>query len=426
MSLLRSIGARTVGLLVLVGATAGAQADLLHQRLVGTGDAYPDGGAFHSLRSRFAYENDTLYFFGRPSSSSRYNLIKQPVGGTATVLVDSTATIPGGSGTFYNMSSFAPSVSNGYVAFHNKTQGSTQHGLYLCDPSGTVSRVVDRTIPMPDFASEFGAFTGPQLHGTDVYFRATSLSPGQDGFYRASGDQFTSIVNNDTIIPGVETALTTKTDFDVDGARFYFYGGDAFDYRAVLSTLDDGATLQIHADTFTSMPGYTEWQFESMSDPRTDNGKLVWWAQSAKDPASDDFRMQGIYGDIDGQLVSLVDKYTPNPGGGNFEKIESLRGYENGIALFTGEHDRTDTGDEDGLYYVLPDGSVHLVVEEALTLDGKVIEDLLGSALYGQTAVFSVQFNDGSKAVYATVIPEPTSLLLLAIGAAVTTLRRRR
>jgi hypothetical protein len=417
--------ARTAGLLALICVTAGAQAELSYQRIVGVGDEFPGGGTYYSMSSRFGIENDTLYFFGRPSSSARYSLITQPVDGDPTVLADNSMTIPGGTGTFYNMTSFAPSVSNGYVAFHNKTSGNSEHGLYMCDPSGNLSVIVDRNTPMPDFESNFGSFSGPVLVDGDVYFRATSLTSGQDGYYHASNGQFTAIANNSTIIPTTGTLLSTKSDCNCDGTRFCFEGGDEFEYTGIFSTIDDGQTLEVHADTLTSMPNYTAWTFDAMSDPCTDNGIVVWRAQSAKDGEHDDFRMQGIYADLGDELVSLVDLYTPNPGGGNFRKIDALKAYEDGYVLFTGEHDRTDTGDEDGVYYVAPDGSVHLVIEEAQTVDGKVIEDLLNASLSGQTAVVSVGFEDGSKAVYAVTIPEPTSLLLLATGAAVAALRRR-
>ena len=401
------------------------QADFDYQCIARTGDPYPTGGNYYSVNTRVAYENGTVYFTGRPSSSSRYSILGQPLGGAGQILVDNTMAVPGGTGTFYTLNTYAPSVLNGAMAFYNQSSGSgTQRGIYLRAPNGELSCVVDRSYPMPNSSSTFGGIGRPGLTSDGVYFRATSLSGDQDGFFHAVNNQYTTIVDTSTVLPGTSSTLSAFGDFDVENGRFAFYGGDEGSYRAIVSTTDMGATLEKHVDTLTEMPGYETWLFDSLGDPLIDQGNVAFRGQSARD--GNNFRMEGIYGAVDGQLIKFVDKNTPNPGGGGFAEISGLRGYENGIVLFSAEHDRTSTGDEGGVYYVLPDGSVHLLIEETQTLDGRVIEDMRSSALFGNTVILNVGFTDGVIGLYAVTIPEPSSVTLLTLAAATALLRRRR
>jgi hypothetical protein len=381
------------------------------ETVAGTGSPFPDGGTFQTV-SIAATDDGVVYFFGRAESSGRLSLLSATVGGAPSVLVSPSMSVPSGSGNFYDLTTVSTSASAGNLLFSNRSQNNQDFGIYRRDAAGGILRVADRTTTLPDSSSTFTFFYDlAQVGATSSFFLAGG-SGGQRGVYVAEAETISTIIDKTTPVPGLGSTLFTSFDsFDVAAGRMAFAGSSG-SYRGIFTTADEGQTIEVVADNATPMPNYANWNFDFLGNPLTNGDDVLFYGRSAKDPANGNFRMEGIYGYVDGTLQMLADLTTINPrggvpgAGGGFGKIDALSSLDGDLFTFSAEHDGESDGDADGIYFGRLGGSLKLLVEEAQNVNGgKLIEDVGGSLASDDHVAFSVLFDDNTSAVYTAKIP---------------------
>jgi hypothetical protein len=402
---------RRVGVLALFSVSlvflggAGRAASVTFEPIASDGDPFPGGGTL-SGASGVGYENGVAYYGSRSSDSGPLSLLSQPVGGAPQVLVTPATPIPGGSSTFTNLFDLRPSVAGGSIMFADRNNANTSRGVYLRSPAGTISVVADTTTAVPQLGGSFTFFNSLALDDARAVIQGSS-SAGGSGVFASVGAGLTTLATTGAAVPGrAETFTSFSGVAAADGA--VAFSGSAAGYQALFLSTDGGASFSAVAGTDTPMPGYSAFPFAFLGNPLVSGDQTAWFGQSAKDPTNGDFRMKGIYASAGGSVIAVADLNTPNPGGGAFADIEILYGFDDDLVVFGGEHDRTNTGDEDGIYYARLGGAPRLLIEEAQPLDGKVIEDLSAAGVSGNQIAFSVRFTDNSTGLYvATIVPEP-------------------
>jgi hypothetical protein len=405
---------RIVALLFCWLGIAGPTTAATFENVAETGSPYPGGGTFNAVSNGAIedIEDGVAYFFGRAASNTRLSLLSTPVGGMPSVLVDPSMPVPDGTGTFYDLTTVSVSVSGGNLLFSNRSQNNLDFGIYRRDASGSILRIADRTMNLPGSSSTFTFFYDlEQVGAANSYFLASG-NGGQNGVYLAEAGSISTIIDKTTPVPGQGSPLFTSIDsFDIEAGRMTFAGSTG-SYRGVFTTVDEGQSIQVVADNQTPMPNYTAWNFDFLGNPQTNGEDVVFYGRSAKDPNNGNFRMEGIYGYVDGALQMLADLTTLNPrggvvgAGGGFGKIDALSSFDGDLFTFSAEHDGEANGDADGIYFGRLGGDLQLLVEETQTVNGgKVIEDVGGSLVSGNRISFGVLFDDNTSAIYAARVP---------------------
>jgi len=374
-------------------------------------------------------------------------------GDVFTKVADTSTVAPGTARRFFSFAGepgnefpVDPSLDNGYVTF---TAHSNQFGVYLWY-DGVLSTIADYTTPVPNGSGTFTAFRTPSASGSNVAFRGFSNGNRDEGVYLSAGGSLQRVADPATTLPGngkfVAASLTP-----IGGTDVYFENEGQGVYR-----FHDGA-LSVVADVHTPIPGGTG-NFSSLnSDLAGRNGNIAFFAVGAN-------RASGIYAFTGGSLVRVADTTTPLPGGSghflgfnniaigsneNTVAFEALDGSSNwGIYASTDGVIRKITDSQipedqiNGLLLSVGDG--HLAYEA----NGVIYSDLSGTlrrtvgpgdvilgrtvdgvgmgpdALSGNQIVFSATFRDGSSGIY--LVPEPSSLATIALGALGVLAGRRR
>jgi hypothetical protein len=402
---------RRVGILALFSVSlvfpggAARAASVTFERIASDGDPFPGGGIL-SGASGVGYENGVAYYGSRSSASGPLSLLSQPVGGAPQSLVTPATPIPGGSSNFTNLFDLRPSVAGGSIMFADRNNANTSRGVYLRSPAGTISVVADTTTAVPQLGGTFTFFNSLALDDARAVIQGSS-SAGGSGVFASAGAGLTTLAATGAAVPGRAATFTSFSGVAAAEGAVAF-SGSAAGYQGLFLSTDGGTSFSAVAGTDTLIPGYSAFPFAFLGDPLVSGDQTAWLGQSAKDPGNGDFRMKGIYASTGGSVIAVADLNTPNPGGGAFADIEILYGFDDDLVVFGGEHDRTSTGDEDGIYYAQLGGAPQLLIEEAQPLDGKVIEDLSAAGVSGNQIAFSVRFTDNSTGLYvATIVPEP-------------------
>jgi hypothetical protein len=158
--------------------------------------------------------------FSAGNSATGFGGVYTNIGGVLNRIADSLTPIPGGVGSF-NQFYEAPSLSNGSVAFSGGTIAG-QRGVYLFR-DGALTRVADRTTPVPGGSGNFSSFNQPSLNGDTLVF--TGGGGGRRGIYLAQGSLLTALVDTTTPIPDGSGSFTAFGRWQsLDGDRLAFVG----------------------------------------------------------------------------------------------------------------------------------------------------------------------------------------------------------
>ncbi|MEM6333956.1 MAG: PEP-CTERM sorting domain-containing protein [Planctomycetota bacterium] len=388
-------------------------------------------------------------------------------------VVSSGDLIPGTGGNFNPFRFGAPAINGTTLVFEGGQSASPfTTGYYASFNGGPIQRIVDSAQIDPGGVSPFGGFGEPAVSGDN--FLVEAEFNGEDALYIFDGTTFTPFVVEGQPIPG---GTATVTDIDISRGRL---SGQNVAYEAGLSdgtrgvyTYINGITqLAAGTTTPTPSPDTPGSFFTNFDEPQlSPDGKVVFEATSSgfrgvytdlTGPVTkvadqndivpggtgtfdifDDAWIEGndiffeaggtdgengLYASFNGgPLVNLVDNNTPVPGGtGNFSDIRAdTIVYLDGVVAFDGSD--SVSGDV-GIYFldILGGGDLTKLIADGDILDGKEVEGIRfeKNGFDGQNLAFVARFTDGSRTVYTTVIPEPSSLALLALGG-VTLLRRR-
>jgi len=240
-------------------------------------------------------------------------------------VVDKTTPIPDGAGNFACLGNYA--ISGSTVAFW----GSGFRSPFFCEPSGiylfdgtSLIKVADTNTAIPGGTGLFTTFASPPvISGTHVAFFGRG-SEGQEGIYLYDGAAVTKVVDRNTPIPdGTGNFLGFGGDFflgphaAISGNNVAFLG---FGSEGGGIYLFNGATLIRVADGNTPVPPGGLGNFSGFSSSSvaisSDNVLFEGFPQI--------FNHSGVYVFDGTSLRMLVDTDTPIPGGaGNFVGVFS-------------------------------------------------------------------------------------------------------
>ena len=332
---------------------------------------------------------------------------------SVSLVADLNTSVPGQTGPVSAYSGFTPVTHNG--SFYFTGYGPEGSGIYV-KQSGTLSVVADYTTPVPDGSGTFQGFNSLNVKNGIVSFVGRD-SGGHQGIYTVNEGTVETVVNGDTAVPGLP-GVTNIGGMSFDGEDFAFTASNdgTTSMMGVYKIIDD--IISVVADHTTPIPDGSG-DFTRFFQPRIDQENVAF--KGVRDGTQ---YQSGIYAELSGSLVRVADRNTPIPEGtGDFQQFYGMD-IEHGRVVFNSisEVDKDDSG-----IYFFENGTLRKVIDTGDQLDGRNIREPSGGipgigfsapGLDGDLLAFSVQFDSGDpgRAAYLATIPEPSTLILAAIG----------
>jgi hypothetical protein len=379
-------------------------------KIVDTSTSIPDGtGTFTKFHAP-SISGRNVAFLGRGDGFQAG--IYTSLGDGLDRVVDTNTPIPGSpNGSFNDFSD--PSISGSDVAFLGLIDGSSRKGIYL-SVEQDLSVVADFSTPIPGGAGNFTDFHPPDLSGNNVAFLGTD-GQGSPGIYISSGDQLTVVADHNTPIPGGNGNFISFLSRAVSGDRVAFLGSDGGSQVGIYTSV--GGSLSVVADRNTLDPAtsinFTAGFFAPPAlsgDNVAFGGISVGWDQA------------GIYTKVGSQL-NVVATNSFDRGVGefiDFMSTPSISGSNTAFLTGFGSAIYTDLG-----------GSFARLIGSNDILDGKTLTSVdfspISNGLSDNSLAFLARFSDGSQGIFRAdlvsqppqpePVPEPTPLLgLLLVG----------
>jgi hypothetical protein len=231
----------------------------------------------------------------------------------------------------------------------------------------TLARIADTSTPVPGGSGTFGIgngipFGAPSLGGGDVIFWGRSGSG--EGVYGTRGGVLAAFANAQTPIPGSSSPFTSfrNPGLSTDGVAPTFVGGSlGAGYGGVYSNI--GGQLVTVVESRTSLPDGTGTFGGTLSIPSREGQNVTFMGG----PSLFSNFPSGVYRSAGGQLGTLADSHTAIPGGtGNFAGF-AWQGLSGASVAFTG----FDANFRRGIYRVpLAGGAVSLVADPSTPRPG--------------------------------------------------------
>lgn len=315
-----------VGIYIDVGGTLSVVAD--------TSTPIPDGtGSFTSFGTA-SLDGQDVSFKGDGTDQSG---IYARIGGSLGTIADLSTSIPAGTGQFTGFGTYPPSIDGGTVVFA-ASGSSSQSGIYA-DTTGSLSVVADTGTAIPGGSGNFVIFDIPSLDAGDVAFRG--FGSGQGGIYTRIDDVFDVVIDLTTPIPGGTGNFSSFGMASISVGSVALRAGPSYQEVGVYS--DIGGSLDVVADTNTPIPNGTGTFIFQGGDPPSIDGEYV----AFRGTNGSGFEA-GIYGLVEDTLIRIVDRNETLDG-----KTPSTWGFEAGPEALSG----TDvaffvsfTGGSEGIY----------------------------------------------------------------------------
>jgi hypothetical protein len=182
-------------------------------------------------------ENDVVVFAGTGGANLERRGVYRYSAGSLSTLYDTSTPIPGGTGTFANLS--GPRLSNGKVVFYGA--GDTEQGFYT-DASGSLQVVADLTTPVPGGGTfDASGFVSAAIDNGHVAFWSY-LASGGNGIYTNLTGALTKVIRTGDTLNG---KLVTDLDFSREGLS-----GNQIAFRAVFSDTTSGIYVANYVVSF--------------------------------------------------------------------------------------------------------------------------------------------------------------------------------
>jgi hypothetical protein len=353
-----------------------------------------------------AVDDGEVVFFAEEGGSALGGIYTGS-GGALTTVADSNTLAPDSSQPLSLVGFWgAPTISQGNVAFLANESGLASVFASL---DGSLTRIAADD-GSGDLSIDYAR--SPMIDGHNVAFRAWSGAAGAEGWA-----VFTSVAgaleigaDATTDVPGGTQDIPVGTAFALDGTSVAYESGLGV-YAAT------AGSARVVADTASAVPGGVGSFNGFLSAVSADDGNIAFEAGStlSLDPL---VLLYGIYAEIDGVLVRVVDTESLMPGSlETFDGFTSLRhglSISGGSVVFSGSGGASSSR---GLY-VYRDGEIHELIEVGDLLDGKIVGgiDFASEGFSGDQVAFLASFGDGTSGIYLANIPEPGSALLLGAG----------
>lgn len=309
-------------------------------------------------------------------------------GGALTTVADNTTLVPGNTFAWF----YDPSISAGNVAFV-ANDAAFSPAVYTT-LGGTLTRIAQIGMPDPDGSGTLQPAAGSvSIDGPNVAFLAHEA--GYSGLYTRVAGAFEVTADETTPVPGGDGTLYLygPPSLDATGVAFEAFSGSVAGIYVA-----SGGVARVVADTTTPVPGGTGSFVAFSGIVASDDGNVVFEAFASNG---------GLYAEIGGVLMLISD-----------EIIDAASISGDDVAWYgTSSLLLDDPGFYSGLYAQI-DGQRVTVIEKSDVLDGRVVSyfGLGPEALSGDQLAFTAYFEDGTSGVYLATIPEPGTGLLLAAG----------
>lgn len=285
-------------------------------------------GTFTNISSFEDISGSHIIFVG--FNSSGFGGLFSSIAGQIVPLATTNTPIPGGTGSFTNF--VKASVSGENVAFNAFGQ-SGQQGIYAII-DGQLKLLADTSTPIPGGAgtfTAFPAFSGPAISGGIVAFEGFG-PPGQNGIYAHIGGSLTKIVASGDTING---KVVNRAGFSPDGldgnqlAVTVVFDDESW---AIFRVVDGQFNLVV--DTNMTIPGGTGnfTRFDGIGPgPSLRDGTIAFVGDGA-------FGQRGVFfhnPSLSADLFLVADRNTPIPFGsfGNFTDFGPPSAFANGVIL---------------------------------------------------------------------------------------------
>jgi hypothetical protein len=399
---------------LLVTASTSAQVNLT--KIADSNTAIPGSTGTFAHFGDVSFDGTSVAFAG---SGSGQKGVYTNAGGSLGVVADLNSTIPGGTDTFTDFAPWGTSIDGGVVTFEGSgaylvgPPGPRETGIYI-NAGGTLAVVADMSTPVPGQTGTFLSVSYPKSDSANVLFRGYYADGDgtSQGLYMNVGGTLNVVADATTPIPGGTEQFREFPSYSIDGENVAFEGRGYPD-MGIYTTI--GGSLQVVADTSTPIPGGSGTFTGELLGPVLSNGNVAFLGEGGSS--------WGIYTTLGGSLRPVADWNTSIPGSTESFVWFSYPALDGDIVAFLGG---PTTIHYEGVYAEV-NGSLMTIVDRNDLLDGKEILDFwMGEeSLVGDTLAFGVEFVDNSRAIYLATIPEPATLILLALGG-VAALRRRR
>ncbi len=167
----------------------------------------PDGfSTFNSFRGPSLSDGEVAFlgygFFGD-------GIYKGRGSGDLTIVANESTVIPGETDTFAGFGEGAPDIDEGSVAFRG-IDSSGKEGIYV-DVGGSLSVVVDTTTEIPGGSGNFAAFWSPDLNAGNIAFLGADAS-NTWGIYVAIGGVLLDVIDPSDTLDGKSPAILSLSN----------------------------------------------------------------------------------------------------------------------------------------------------------------------------------------------------------------------
>ena len=353
-------------------------------------------------------DGDNVGFTG---SASGYSALIEEISGTYSIAADTNDLVPNSSLTF---DAFVDYEYDQGVFAIDARDTNFDEGIYRLE-GGVMTTIADRTTVIPGTSDTFFYFTEVSLDNGVVGFRGKDPFQ-QVGIYTDSGTGLNTVADtNNTTVPDLGGTFTTFQKLSMNDGVISFsalgtQGNGVYSFESNL--------LQTVADAQDFVPGTSD-LFLFFRDVSTKAGLTAFYGESSLGASG------GIYLEDNGQLTTIAELGQSIPNSlGTFNFFSDVMLEEDGV-FFHG------SGTTSSAIYYWSDGQLNRVIGGGDTLDGKTVNTTLLStdAVDGNSLAFRVLFTDGSWGIYrsdfSAAVPEPSSLVFLALLAIAGYSRRR-
>lgn len=364
-----------------------------------------------------AIDGGQVAFFGVHGGSAGFPYLAGVYtgsGGALSTVVDSDTLVPGGSQPFGLVDFWGgPTLSQGNVAFLANEGGAAS---VFASFGGSLTRI----------ATDDGSGNlnidyqrSPMIDAQNVAFRAWGGPVSQYALFTSVGGMLGVGADATTDVPGGTQDVAVGMPFGLDGTNV------AYTSNLGVYVANAGVARAV-AETTTLVPGGVGSFTGFASAGSFDDGNVAFEGSSLLSLSPLEF-LDGIYAEIDGALLRIVDTQTPMPG--SSETFEGFTSAGRGLSLsgdsvaFLGSG---GGGSARGLF-VYRDGEIHEVILVGAQLGGATVSgiDFGAEGFSGDQLAFRATFDDGTQGVWVATIPEPGTLLLLGAGLAALAVGRR-
>ena len=387
-------------LMVSAPDATSATSDFVFTKVADTGTTVPGTGQHFSSFAAAAFDGQQVVFHATKSGGGQGIYLWD---GSIEPVADSSTTIPGAGGNFNRFREV--SIDEGNVTFFGGN--ASREGVYTT-LGGTLRRVVDSTMSTPNSSATYDPLWTQTdsaldltLHGNEIIFSASSgegTAQESRGVYLESAGTIGVVADTNTAPPGNANAEFTRfSEVDLNDGDLLFAAEldfeDSWGFYTSVGAAPNALRKAIDQDT--PIPGLPSPTFQFLPNTiQIDDGNLFFVSSFI-------FR-NGIYRERSGVVTTIADESRTDPSTGNpFSSFGGVFSVDDRTTVFVAASASTSLG-----IYFDRQGALVDVINQSGNLDGKPIDGvgLFAESMVDDSILFSVDFSDGSDALYLATL----------------------